>query len=32
VPWAGRPDDADYIVMEDPEGTRFCVIDAAPRD
>ncbi len=32
VPWAGRPDDADYIVMEDPEGTRFCVIDTAPRD
>ena len=28
VPWAGRPDDADYIIMEDPEGNRFCVVDA----
>ena len=29
VPWDKRPDDADYIIMEDPEGVRFCVIDAA---
>lgn len=29
VEWAGRPADADYIIMEDPEGNRFCVIDAA---
>ncbi len=28
VHWDGRPDDADYIIMEDPEGNRFCVIDA----
>ncbi|MFN3707253.1 VOC family protein [Microcella sp.] len=29
VQWDGRPADADYVIMEDPEGNRFCVIDAA---
>jgi len=29
VPWSKRPADADYVIMEDPEGNRFCVIDAA---
>lgn len=29
VRWDKRPADADYIIMEDPEGNRFCVIDAA---
>ena len=29
VEWSRRPADADYIIMEDPEGNRFCVIDAA---
>lgn len=29
VSWGGRPADADYIIMEDPEGNRFCVIDAS---
>lgn len=24
-----RPPDADYVIMQDPEGNRFCVIDAA---
>jgi len=28
VPWDKRPADADYVIMEDPEGNRFCVIDA----
>ena len=28
VQWAKRPADADYIILEDPEGNRFCVIDA----
>jgi predicted enzyme related to lactoylglutathione lyase len=28
VEWAGRPADADYVILEDPEGTRFCVVDA----
>jgi len=28
IPWPDRPADADYIVMEDPEGNRFCVIDS----
>ncbi len=30
VDWPGRPADADFIIMEDPEGNRFCVIDTAP--
>lgn len=29
VHWDKRPADADYIIMEDPEGNRFCVIDAS---
>jgi catechol 2,3-dioxygenase-like lactoylglutathione lyase family enzyme len=28
VHWSGRPVDADYVIMEDPEGNRFCVVDA----
>jgi catechol 2,3-dioxygenase-like lactoylglutathione lyase family enzyme len=28
VEWAKRPADADYVILEDPEGNRFCVIDA----
>ncbi|MCR2810322.1 MULTISPECIES: VOC family protein [unclassified Microbacterium] len=28
VPWDKRPPDADYVIMQDPEGNRFCVIDA----
>lgn len=27
VRWDRRPADADYVIMEDPEGNRFCVID-----
>lgn len=27
VHWDKRPVDADYVIMEDPEGNRFCVID-----
>ena len=27
VHWDKRPADADYVIMEDPEGNRFCVID-----
>jgi predicted enzyme related to lactoylglutathione lyase len=27
VHWDRRPADADYVIMEDPEGNRFCVID-----
>ena len=26
VEWEGRPVDADYVIMEDPEGNRFCVV------
>lgn len=28
VHWDKRPEDADYVIMADPEGNRFCVIDA----
>ena len=28
VHWPKRPPDADYVIMEDPEGNRFCVVDA----
>lgn len=28
VQWDRQPPDADYIIMEDPEGNRFCIIDA----
>jgi hypothetical protein len=28
VHWDKRPPDADYIILEDPEGNRFCVVDA----
>jgi len=27
VRWARRPPDADYIILADPEGNRFCVVD-----
>ena len=28
VQWSKLPADADYVIMADPEGNRFCVIDA----
>ncbi len=28
VHWDKRPADADYMVLADPEGNRFCVVDA----
>jgi len=28
IHWDKQPADADYVIMEDPEGNRFCVIDA----
>ncbi len=31
VEWRGRPPDADYVILEDPEGNRFCVVDASGR-
>ena len=30
IPWENRPPDADYVVMADPEGNRFCVVGAHP--
>jgi predicted enzyme related to lactoylglutathione lyase len=29
IRWDKQPADADYVIMADPEGNRFCVIDAA---
>lgn len=31
VHWDKRPPDADYVILADPEGNRFCVIDTRPR-
>jgi len=28
VHWDKRPPDADYVILTDPEGNRFCVVDA----
>jgi hypothetical protein len=30
VHWDRRPPDADYVILADPEGNRFCVVDAGP--
>ncbi|MGO9178622.1 MAG: VOC family protein [Candidatus Limnocylindrales bacterium] len=27
VHWEKRPRDADYVILADPEGNRFCVVD-----
>jgi catechol 2,3-dioxygenase-like lactoylglutathione lyase family enzyme len=27
VDWDGYPDDPDFVVLADPEGNRFCVVD-----
>ena len=29
VHWDKRPSDADYVILADPEGNRFCVVDKA---
>ncbi len=29
VHWDSYPEDPDFVVLADPEGNRFCVIDAA---
>jgi len=29
VCWDKRPADADYVILADPEGNRFCVVDAS---
>lgn len=28
IHWDKQPADADYVILADPEGNRFCVIDA----
>jgi len=32
VHWDKMPADADFVIMADPEGNRFCVIDTSPVD
>jgi len=27
VDWDSYPEDADFIVLEDPDGNRFCIVD-----
>jgi catechol 2,3-dioxygenase-like lactoylglutathione lyase family enzyme len=29
VDWDSYPTDADFVVLADPEGNRFCIVDAA---
>jgi len=29
VHWDKKPPDADYVILADPEGNRFCVVDTA---
>jgi catechol 2,3-dioxygenase-like lactoylglutathione lyase family enzyme len=29
IHWDRRPADADYVILADPEGNRFCVVDLA---
>jgi predicted enzyme related to lactoylglutathione lyase len=29
VYWDKRPPDADYVILADPEGNRFCVVDVS---
>ena len=29
VHWDRKPSDADYVILADPEGNRFCVVDVA---
>ncbi len=31
VHWDKRPPDADYVILADPEGNHFCVVDARER-
>ena len=31
VHWEAQPPDADYVILADPEGNRFCVVDTRPR-
>ncbi len=33
VAWDSYPDDPDFIVLADPDGNRFCIVDLGhPRD
>ena len=29
IHWDKRPADADFVILADPEGNRFCVVDTA---
>jgi len=32
VDWDGYPDDPDFVVLADPDGNRFCIVDLAHGD
>jgi ABC-type uncharacterized transport system permease subunit len=31
VHWSKRPPDADYVILADPEGNRFCVVSTTQK-
>ena len=31
VDWDSYPDDPDFVVLADPEGNRFCIVDLGHR-
>jgi catechol 2,3-dioxygenase-like lactoylglutathione lyase family enzyme len=32
VDWDSYPDDPDYVVLADPDGNRFCIVDLSHED
>ena len=32
VAWDSYPDDPDFVVLADPDGNRFCVVDLSHED
>jgi catechol 2,3-dioxygenase-like lactoylglutathione lyase family enzyme len=32
VAWDSYPDDPDFVVLADPDGNRFCIVDLSHRD
>ena len=32
VDWDSYPEDPDFVVLEDPEGNRFCIVDLSHED
>lgn len=32
IDWDSYPDDPDFVVLADPDGNRFCIVDLSPTD